>query len=148
MNSENATFQEMVRRRELRVWFENAPLARTIPMTLLGLDKGAASVALQVRESYLVEADSKRIVQGGILATLADAAAVTAAMSLFPSGHTPLAHLDMAFLLPVTLEDETIIAAAEAIYETPRAALVKFAILGKNSEIKAFGTARFAKPKS
>lgn len=144
----------MDRLKELKDWFKSAPLGKKFPMEILGLSHGYAVVYMRVEKTYLVQAETKLIVQGGVLAVLADAAAVLAAMSTLPKGHTPLAHISYDLLSPTTLEDCRLIARAVVTTQNAKWIWVDVKIYGAEldqgdgANLKAVVSAKFAKPKA
>ena len=143
----------MDRLEELRIWFESAPLGEKFPMTIKGLSSGYAEVSMEVRRDYLVPAGPKMIVQGGVLAVLADAAAVLAAMSMLPEGHTPLAYISCDLLSPTTLLDFQLLAEARVLTQNKKWIWVSVTVFGRGTppadgdNCKAIVSAKFAKPK-
>lgn len=143
----------MDRLEELRKWFENAPLGEKFPMVIDGLGHGFAEVSMEVRRDYLVPAGPKMIVQGGILAVLADAAAVLASMSVLPSGHTPLVRMSYDIRSSTTLVDFRLMANAQVRLQDQKMIWVEVTVYGMSASaggdnLKAVCMAQFAKPKS
>ncbi len=144
----------MNRQKELETWFQNAPMGKKFPMAIEGIGHGYAEVRMRVRKAYLVQAETKLIVQGGVLAVLADAAAVLAAMSVLSEGHTPLSHISYDLLAPTTSEDHGLIACANVMTQNARWIWVNVKIYGErlvqgaSDNLKAVVSAKFAKPKT
>ncbi len=143
----------MDRLEELRIWFQSAPLGKKFPLRLDGLLPGFAEVSMETQTEDLVAAGPIMIVQGGVLAVLADAAAVMAAMSALPSGHTPLAHLSYELRSPTTLADSRLVAIAEVWTQDARNIWVNVKVLSASyspagDNLKAVFSARFAKPRN
>lgn len=143
----------MSRMEELRNWFQNTPLSQVFPMQIDGLAHGFAEVSMDIQEYFLVEAGSAKIVQGGIIGVFADGAAVLAAMSTLPAGHTPLAHINYDLLSPTTLDDERLIAIAKVRGQNSKRIWVDVMVYGAvlqpqaSDNLKAVGWGKFAKPK-
>lgn len=142
----------MDRLEELRTWFETAPMGEKFPMRIDGLGYGFAEVSMDIQMGYLVPAGKKMIMQGGILAVLANAAAVLASMSALASGHTPLAHISYDLLSPTTLVDFRLLARAKILTQSKRWIWVEVSVYGMSlspngDNLKAVVSARFAKPK-
>lgn len=110
----------MDRMEELKNWFLSAPLGEKFPMRIDGLAHGFAEVSMNIQEHFLVETGTSKIVQGGVIAVIADAAAVLAAMSVLPSGHTPLAHMNYDLRSPTTLRDFQLSASARVVTQDTR----------------------------
>ena len=70
-------------RPEIRAGIERMPATRLLGLEVLGLGAGISLLALPVRAEVTVEGT---IVQGGIVGTLADYAAVSAANTAMPAG--------------------------------------------------------------
>ncbi|MBI2098882.1 hypothetical protein HYT45_00505 [Candidatus Uhrbacteria bacterium] len=144
----------MDRLEELKKWFNDAPLGQKFPLRLDGLSPGFAEVSMEIEMNDLVTAGPMMIVQGGVLAVLADAAAVMAAMSTLSDGHTPLAHISYDLISPTTLLDFRLIAVAKARGQNARWIWVDVNIYGMNpnpsreDNLKAVVSAKFAKPKA
>lgn len=142
----------MDRLEELRNWFQSAPLGEKFPMRIDGLGHGIAEVSMEVGRGDLVAAGEKMIVQGGILAVLADGAAVLAAMSILPAGHTPLVHMSYDIRSSTTLVDLRLMASAKVRTQDQKRIWVEITIYGMSAQtggdnLKAVFTAQFAKPK-
>lgn len=142
----------MDRLEELKAWFESAPLGEKFPMVIDGLASGFAEVSMEMQRGYLVSAGETMIVQGGIIAVLADAAAVLTSMSALASGHTPLAHISYDLLSPTTLVDFRLLARAKILMQSKRWIWVEVSVYGMNlspngDNLKAVVSAKFAKPK-
>lgn len=136
----------MSRLLELHEWFRSAPLGGKFRLSLNLSTPGVASVRLLLSEGDMVRGDKGLMVQGGVLAVLADAAAVSAAMSVLESGHTPLARLEMDFIAPTVPEDKELWADAMVVSETSRRIGVRFRVHG-GGVTRASGTALFARPR-
>lgn len=142
----------MDRLKELQDWFGTAPMTEKFPMRLDGLGHGFAEVSMEVERGYLVVAGEKMIVQGGVLAVLADGAAVLAAMSILPAGHTPLVNISCEIRSPTTLVDFRLMASAKVRTQDQKRIWVDVTVYGMSASsggdnIKAVATGQFAKPK-
>lgn len=142
----------MSRMEELHNWFESAPLRQKFPMRIDGLGHGLAEVSMEVQQGDLVPAGEKMIMQGGVLAVIADAAAVLAAMSVLQSGHTPLVRMSYDIRSPTTLVDLRLLASAKVMIHDKKRIWVEVTVYGmgvlpNGDNLKAVGTAQFAKPK-
>lgn len=143
----------MDRLEELKNWFNTAPLGAKFPMQIDGLTHGFAEVSMDIQMGYLVATGEKMIVQGGVIAVIADAAAVLAAMSVLQSGHTPLAHISYDLLSPTTVGDKKLIAVAKVQAENSKLIWVEVRVYGAilqpqaSDNFKAMVSAKFAKPK-
>lgn len=137
---------------ELRTWFETAPLGEKFPLRLDGLGHGFAEVSMEVQRGDLVPAGDKMIVQGGVIAVIADIAAVLAAMSTLLSGHTPLVHMSYDVRSPTTLVDFRLLADAKVTIQDKKMIWVEVIVYGtgvapNGDNLKAVAMAQFAKPK-
>lgn len=141
----------MDRLEELKNWFNTAPLGAKFPMQIDGLAPGFAEVSMDIQMGDLVATGEKMIVQGGILAVLADVAAVLAAMSVLQSGHTPLVRMSYDIRSPTTLADYRLTASATVWAQDYGFIWTSIIICGASllpkGNLKAVGTAQFAKPK-
>lgn len=142
----------MNRLEELRTWFETAPLGDKFPLRIEGLGYGFAEVSMDVQRGDLVTAGEKMIMQGGILAVLADAAAVLASMSVLQSGHTPLVRMSYDVRSMTTLADFRLLAIAKVTIQDKKMIWVEVVIYGaaartNGDNLKAVASAQFAKPK-
>jgi len=96
----------MDRLTELRNWLNNAPLGKKFPMEILHLEEGRAGVQLELSDNDMVVGDNGTLIaQGGIIAMIADTAAVLAAMSYIKEGHTPLVNINMDLCAATKPED-------------------------------------------
>ena len=143
----------MNRIEELKAWFANAaPLGQKFPLRIDGFAPGHAEVSMEVQLGDLVSDGNVMIMQGGILAVIADAAAVLAAMSTLGAGHTPLAHISYDLLSKTTLLDFRLTAVANVRTQTDKWIWVDVTVYGASSALgdnmKAVVTAKFAKPKT
>lgn len=142
----------MDRLEELKNWFNTAPLGAKFPMQIDGLAHGSAEVSMEVQMGDLVAAEEIMIVQGGIIAVIADGAAVLAAMSLLPAGHTRLADMKYDLISPTTLTDHRLTASAKLLTQNYRYIWICVIICGSSSllkdNLKAVAFAKFAKPKT
>lgn len=136
---------------ELKNWFNTAPLGTKFPIRIDSLGYGFAEVSMDIQMGDLVAAGEKMIVQGGIIAVIADGAAVLAAMSVLPSGHTPLVHISCNIRSPTTLADYRLTASATVWAQDYRFIWTSIIICGASllpkGNLKAVGTAQFAKPR-
>jgi len=131
------------RLRQLRSLFTTEPLGRSLGAKLIGLKRGWAVVSAVAKDDLLV---SVGMVQGGVIAAVADYAGVYAAMSVIPAGHTPAAQLNINFLRPISA-GEDIVAVARVVDETRTTVAVAFEVTGAASRRKALGTILFFKPR-
>ena len=144
----------MSRIEELKDWFASAPLGQKFPLRIDGFAPGHAEVSMEVQLGDLVSDGNAMIMQGGILAVIADAAAVLASMSTLPSGHTPLAHISYDLLSPTTLLDFRLLASANVLTQNPKWIWVEVKVFGMKfpsqteNNLKAVVSAKFAKPKN
>lgn len=135
----------MNRLEELAERFKNEPLVKWLGASLEWLEEGRAVVAVPVCKNFLI---MEKVVQGGIIATVADFAGVYAAMSKIPAGHTPATNLNILFFRPIG-EDETIWADATVINESRSFVVVSVDLTGgAGGKLKAHATISFAKPKA
>ena len=131
------------RLKQLRSLFTTEPLGRSLGARLIGLKRGWAAVSAVARNDLLV---SVGIVQGGVIAAVADYAGVYAAMSVIPAGHTPAARININFLRPISA-GEDIVAVARVVDETRTTVSVAFEVTGAAVRRKALGTILFVKPR-
>lgn len=143
----------MDRLEELRNWLQSAPLGTKFPLRIDGLGHGVAEVSMDVQMGDLVSAGEVMIVQGGILAVLADTAAVLAAMSILPAGHTPLVRMSYDIRSSSTLVDFRLMANAQVRLQDQKMIWVEVLVYGMSAaqaggdNLKAVFMAQFAKPK-
>lgn len=142
----------MDRLEELKNWFNTAPIGAKFPMQIDGLAPGFAEVSIEVQMGDLVAAEGIMIVQGGIIAVIADGAAALAAMSVLPSGHTRLAQLNYDLVSPTTLLDFRLVAFAKVIAQDKKriwvvATVYSTKLSPNGNNFKAIAFAKFAKPK-
>lgn len=142
----------MARLEELKNWFNTAPLGAKFPMQIDVLAHGLAEVSMEVQMGDLVAAEKIMIVQGGIIAVIADGAAVLAAMSVLQSGHTPLVRMSYDIRSPTTLVDFRLLADAKVTIQDKKMIWVEVLVYGtgvapNGDNLKAVCLAQFAKPK-
>ncbi len=130
---------------QLKERFYKEPLGCELGAELRMLRRGYAVISLDVQDWFLIV---DGIVQGGIITTLADFAAVYAAMSYIPAGHTPAVRLDISCLRPVKAGD-VMTASARVVTETEtRGGLtVQVTVRRMDGKYAAYGTITFSKPK-
>ncbi len=89
----------MDRLEELRLNFEAEPLGKQLNAKLEDLGGGHAVVSARPGDDALIA--KVGIVQGGVIAAVADYAGVYAAMSVIPAGHTPCSNISINLFRPV-----------------------------------------------
>lgn len=138
----------MSRIRDLSKWFLSQPLARKFGMELVRLEEGLAEVRYaSPQEDCVTNDDGQHIVQGGVVGgVLADFAAVLAAMSVLPSGHTPLLCVSFSLQRP-TLAGEEVVAVARVFNKGGTILSVEVQISGANNKLKCKGDYLFTRPK-
>ncbi len=134
----------MDRIEELKRNFEAEPLGRLLGATLTDVGGGRAVVSAPARSEVLIARVG--IVQGGIIAAVADYAGVYAAMSAIPAGHTPCAGISISFFRPVK-GGETIEARAAVSGETRSQLFVSVLVTVPGGKDVALAMMTFAKPK-
>lgn len=138
----------MTRLEELKLRFQEEPLAKLLGATLERLEDGSAVVRAAAEEGTTIVGG---IVQGGITTVLADYAGVYAAMTRIPEGHTPCAHINIHFLRPIRL-GETMRAVARVENESRSSLIVSVDVHASNSargrsKRMACATILFSKPR-
>lgn len=131
------------RKAELYEMFKREPLGRLFQMELTHLDGMSAIVCMPIRIEACVIAN---IVQGGIIAAIADYACVYLAM-MQCEGFTPLSSLSMEYLRPaVFAKDKEVIAYAKLIHTGKTKIVVEVNVFNENNILKAVGRCVFATP--
>lgn len=132
---------------ELRRAFSAEPIVNIpVPFAfeLQEFGYGVAKVSTQIAPGMLV--GNIGIVNGGIMDTLANTAAVYAAMSVIPEGHTPRTSFFVNNLRKAR-EGETLLAIARMVEESDNSVIVAFSVKGTGPfNIKATGQASYHKP--
>ena len=128
---------------ELVDWLNNEILALSHGISMFSLREGDCHLTMTVTDKMLV---SVGIVQAGVTCILADFAAVSAAMSVFPEGHTPCRSIEIKLLRPIKV-GETVRAEAEVINRSRSAVLTTVGIKGEDGKMKAVAFIEFAPPK-
>jgi len=131
----------------LRQRFTQEPLANRFCMYLRKLEEGVASIAYTAGPRDCVMNDKNQgIVQGGVLVgILADFAAVYAAMSSIPDGHTPLMSGGFSLQRP-TLMAETVYVEAKVFNKSRQVISVAVRIATIDGKLKCEGTYHFSNP--
>ncbi len=139
----------MERVESLKLRFATEPLAAKLGMRLEALMAGYSLVSYTATADDCVTNDAGvGIVQGGVLiGILADFAAVYAAMSAIPAGHTPLMSGGFSFQRP-TLAGERVSAEAHVFNTSSRVVSVRVSIYGRDAKLKCEGTYHFARPEA
>lgn len=133
----------MERLEELRQRFGEEPLVRFLGAELRELSNGYAVVVVSVKSEFLIVGG---MVQGGIIATVADYAGVYAAMTRIPSGHTPAMQMNVRWLRPVAAGD-VIWASARVVNASKTVIDVHVDVYGGDSKRKAVASIIFSKPR-
>ncbi len=134
----------MDRLNELRQNFALEPTGKLLDARLEDIGPGRATVSAPAGDDVLIARVG--IVQGGIIAALADYAGVYAAMSSIPSGHTPCASLTISFLRPV-VRGQIVEASASVVSETRSQLFVTASVRVRGGKEVALVSLTFAKPK-
>ncbi len=133
----------MDRIEELRQKFLAEPLAQFLGLTLDDLRPGHATIGMTPRPETLT---ASGIVQGGIIAALADYAGVYAAMASVPAGFTPAVNINVNCFRPV-MGGETVVADARVANDSRITILTIVEIRSSDGKCKSLSTIQFAKPK-
>lgn len=126
--------------------FAQEPFAKTLGATLASCADGTAHIMVgSVPEHVCIVGG---VAQGGYTTSLADYAAVYAAMSAVPDGHTPCKRITIDLLRPV-LQGESLVAYGEVVNANRTELLVRATVCaaGKSDRPKAIATLVFARPK-
>jgi len=132
------------RLKQLELRFGSEPLGKLLDARLEFLAPGHARLSAKARDEFLIVGG---FVQGGVTTALADYAAVYAAMSVIPDGHTPAMQISIQFVRPVGRGEEVTVEAS-VVDQTRTTVATSFDVLGSDGKRKAFGTALFAKPRT
>jgi len=133
----------MDRLTELASQFSREPLVSLLNARLDGLKDGEAAVSAPASDEVLIVTG---IVQGGIIAAVADYAGVYAAMTRVAAGHTPAMHIGIHFFRPVR-KGETITARARVENENRSTIMTLVDVYGDDGKRKAHASILFARPK-
>lgn len=138
----------MQRLEYLKQRFSEERLAKKFGMLLEKFEEGSVSIAYTADPNDCVTNDrNQSIVQGGVLiGILADFAAVYAAMSSIPDGHTPLMFGGFSLQRP-TLAGEVVRAEAHVFNINRQIISVSVRIFGAKGKLKCEGTYHFSHPK-
>ncbi|OGL74476.1 hypothetical protein A3C96_04020 [Candidatus Uhrbacteria bacterium RIFCSPHIGHO2_02_FULL_60_10] len=135
--------EQLHRLETLKTEFRHQPCAKHIVAYLDRLEHKLAVVSGTAIEEVLVLSG---IVQGGIVAAVADYAGVYAAMSIFPDGFTELIQISLQYVRPVK-RGQRMTATAVVVSQTKRFVGVTVEVLGDDMKLRAFGMLTFATPK-
>jgi len=122
--------------------FQEEPCAKLNRITLDSLGLQCAEASMPVHQEVCTAGG---IVQGGVLAVLADYAGVYVAM-MNDEGFTPLSSLHLEYFRPTVLaRDKKAIARAIVIHKAETRIVVEVKVENENRQLKAGGTLIFAR---
>lgn len=131
------------RKAELCDAFKREPCGQVFQMELTHLDGTSAIVRMPMRIEACAAAS---IVQGGIIAAIADYACVYLAM-MQCEGFTPLSSLSMEYLRPaVFAKDKEVVAYAKLIHAGKTRIVIEVNVRNEDKTLKAVGRCVFARP--
>lgn len=131
---------ERIKKLESR--FREEPCAKSLQIELEMLALESARVSMPVSREICT---AGLIVQGGIIAVLADYACVYLAMT-HSDNFTPLSSLSMEYLRPVVFEkDKFILSHARLVYAGKTRIVTEVRVYGEAGILKAIGRLVFAK---
>lgn len=126
--------------------FREEPFAKTLGAVLVNCTWGSAELCVDAVPEHVGIVGG--VAQGGYTTSLADYAAVYAAMSVIPEGHTPCKRITVDLLRPVMV-GEALTVFGEVVNESATEILVQATVHapGMDDRPKALVTLVFAKPK-
>lgn len=123
--------------------FKHEPFGRLLQMELTRLDETSAVVRMPMRIEACAAAN---IVQGGVIAAIADYACVYLAM-MQCEDFTPLSSLCMEYLRPaVFAKDKEVVAYAKLLHAGKTKIVIEVNVCDENDILKAVGRCVFARP--